>query len=87
LAPPARSGVQQSAGKPCAEAILSEGLQPPQGAEAVGVYGTMAQVRWRTDVAFLTRYCDGWRVLAADCTFPEPSQRTADHYDCTIEAG
>ena len=87
LAPPARSQVEQSEGKPCAEAIVTEGLHPAQGVDRVRVYGTMAQVTWRTDVTFLTRYGDRWRVLAAGCSMPPASQRTAQRYDCMIEAG
>ena len=47
----------------------------------------MAQGTWGADVTFLTRYDEGWRVLAAGCSMPPASQRTADHYDCTVEAG
>jgi hypothetical protein len=87
LAPPTRSAVEQSAKKPCAGAIVAAGLHPPSSIETVSVYGTMAQVTWGTDVTFLTRYEEGWRVLAAGCSMPPASQRTAAHYDCTVEAG
>jgi hypothetical protein len=87
LAPPTRSSVEQSEKKPCAGAIVSAGLHPASDLRRIRVYGTMAQVTWATDVTFLTRYGDGWRVLAAGCSFPPPSQRTADRYDCTVEGG
>lgn len=87
LAPPTRSAVEESEKKSCPAAIRATGLAPASDLEGVRVYGTMAQVRWRTDVTFLTRYDDGWRVLAAGCTMPPASQRTADSYDCTVEAG
>jgi len=87
LAPPTRSSVEQSEKKPCAGAIVAAGLRPATDLRRVRVYGTMAQVTWAGDVTFLTRYGDGWRVLAAGCSVPPPSQRTADRYDCTVEAG
>ncbi|HET6167519.1 MAG TPA: hypothetical protein VFE07_11885 [Marmoricola sp.] len=87
LAPPTRSGVEQSEEKHCPAAIVAAGLKPAGGVEEVKVYGTMAQVRWDADVTFLTRYDVGWRVLAAGCSMPPPSQRTAEHYDCAVEAG
>ncbi|HEY3529071.1 MAG TPA: hypothetical protein VGK78_07960 [Nocardioides sp.] len=87
LAPPTRSSVEQTEKKPCPDAIMAAGLHPPSRVEKVKVYGTMAQVTWGTEVTFLTRYDEGWRVLAAGCSMPPASQRTADHYDCTVEAG
>ena len=87
LAPPTRSAVEESEQKSCPAAILATGLHAASDLEGVRVYGTMAQVRWRTDITFLTRYDDGWRVLAAGCSMPPESQRTADSYDCTVEAG
>jgi hypothetical protein len=87
LAAPTRSAVEQAEDKQCAGAIVAAGLEPPSDLERVEVYGTMAQVTWAKDVTFLTRYDDGWRVLAAGCSLPPPSERTADRYDCTVEAG
>lgn len=87
LAPPTRSSVEQSEGKPCAQGIGSAGLPSGGTVETVRVYGTMAQVKWSDDVTFLTRYGATWRVVAAGCSIPPPSQRTSDGYDCDIEAG
>jgi hypothetical protein len=87
LAPPTRSSVEQYEKKPCMGAIVAAGLRPAKDLRRVRVYGTMAQVTWAGDVTFLTRYGDGWRVLAAGCSVPPPSRRTADRYDCTVEAG
>jgi hypothetical protein len=87
LAPPTRSSVEQSEKKPCADAIMTAGIRPAADLRRVRVYGTMAQVTWAGDVTFLTRYGAGWRVLAAGCSVPPPSQRTAERYDCTVEAG
>jgi hypothetical protein len=79
LAPATLSELEQSAGKPCAEAILGEGVPDVADPERIEVFGTMAQVRYDQDVAFLTRFEDGWRVVAAACT-PVPSR-----YDCSIQ--
>jgi hypothetical protein len=39
----------------------------------------MAQVRYAGETAFLTRFEDGWRIVAAACT-PVRSR-----YDCSIQ--
>jgi len=87
LAPPSRSQVEQSEQKPCPAAIEAAGVPAADGPGSVRVYGTMAQIKWRTEVTFLTRYGDAWRVMAAGCSLPPPAQRTAQHYDCKVEAG
>src|SRR3954447_8772082 len=46
LAPRTRDEVEQSAGKPCAEALLEEDLPDPGAPGDVRVFGTGAQVRW-----------------------------------------
>jgi hypothetical protein len=87
LAPPTRSAIEQSEEKPCADAILEAGLSSPSDVERVRVYGTMAQITWTSEVTFLTRYSQGWRVLAAGCAMPPAPERTADRYDCTVDGG
>ena len=79
LAPATLTELEQSAGKPCAEAVLSEGVPDVAGPERIQVFGTMAQVRHDQDVAFLTRFDDGWRVVAAACT------AASSRYDCSIK--
>jgi hypothetical protein len=92
LAPPTRSEVEQSAGKPCAQAIVEERIGGATGSAHVEVYGTMGQVRWSEETTFLTRYDDGWRVLAAGCALPARSTTgdtndagDPERYDCSVK--
>jgi hypothetical protein len=80
LAPETRSELEQSEGKPCPQAVLSQNLPEVGAIDGVRVFGTMAQVRYGDETAFLTRFQFGWRVLAAACT-PESHQR----YDCKLK--
>jgi hypothetical protein len=73
--------LEQSAGKPCPEALLEEAKDGGPRVEA-SRYGTMAQVRYRDDVLFLTRGPDGWRVLAAACRASHGAP-----YDCAVSGG
>jgi hypothetical protein len=88
LSPRTASEVEQSAQKPCAKAILEEDIPDVTGGDGapgpreVSAYGTSAQVRYDGETAFLARYDDGWRVVAAGCT---PGPRAT--YDCQVEAG
>lgn len=47
------------------------------------MYGTMAQVSTAQDTLFLSRYPDGWRIVAAGC---RPG-RDDEPYTCTVEVG
>jgi len=67
LAPSTREELEQAAGKPCEQAVLDEQIDPATGEARAEVYGTMAQIRWAEETTFLTRFQDGWRVLAAGC--------------------
>jgi hypothetical protein len=82
LAPRTRDELEQSAGKPCPQAVVEEDLEVPSAVEDVQAFGTAAQVRWTDETMFLTRFGDAWRVVAAGCA-PVPG----DRYDCTVEAG
>ena len=82
LAPLTRSEVEQAAKMPCEDAILEQGIAGGRGAHQVSAFGTAAQVRYDGETAFLSRYRDGWFVVAAGCT-PQPG----DRYDCQVEAG
>src|SRR4051812_5559396 len=73
--------LEQSAGKPCPKAVLEE-TDDGGGRVDGSRYGTMAQVRYRSDVLFLTRGPDGWRVFAAAC---KPSRGAP--YDCDVSGG
>ena len=78
LAPVTRSELEQTAGTPCAEAVLAEAA-PAGERRGAETFGSMALVRYREDVVFLSRFPDGWRVVAAGCV----KQRGAP-YDCRI---
>jgi hypothetical protein len=82
LAPDTVSELEESAGKPCPEAILEEDLSPPGSVTGAAVYGQWAQVRLTDDTVFLGVFPGGWRVLAAGCT-----AREALPYDCTLQRG
>jgi len=77
-----RSEVERSSGKPCATGLLEEGLPAVGAAREVAVFGTSAQVRYAGEVAFLSRFHDGWRVVAAKC-----SAQPDDRYDCEVSGG
>lgn len=79
LAPVTRSELEQSSGTTCAEAVLAEGVPSVGEPRRVEVFGTMAQISYAGEVAFLTRFDDEWRVLAAACT-PTPIR-----YDCSLQ--
>jgi hypothetical protein len=79
LAPDTRSELEQSSGKPCAEAVLEEDLGPDDGPRRVRVFDSMAQVVRGSQTLFLSRFDGEWLVVAAACT------RVTDRpYDCSI---
>jgi hypothetical protein len=81
LAPTTLSELEQSAGSPCAQAILDQDLPPASSPRQAVAYGSMAQVRFAEDTLFLSQYDGKWLVLAAGCT-PGTSR-----FDCTIQGG
>lgn len=82
LATPTRDELEQSSDKPCAQAVLEEDVPEVGRPVGVEVFGTMAEVTYDGDRAFLSRYPGGWRVYAAACT-----PRGADRFDCLIAGG
>ena len=82
LGPATRSELEQSAGKPCAEALPDEDVPEVDAPLDVRVFGTQAEVRWPGETTFLARFQGGWKVMAAACT-PRPHQP----YDCAISGG
>ena len=82
LAPETLSELEESAAKPCPEAVLEERLPDVGEPSVVHVFGTMAQVRYAGESAFLSRFPDGWRVTAAGC-LPQPP----GPYECRVEGG
>lgn len=82
LAPDTATELEQSAGKPCAQAVLVADLPAPGTVSGADVYGQWAQVRLSDDTMFLAVFPGGWRVVAAGC---EPRQSRP--YDCTLQGG
>jgi hypothetical protein len=80
LAPGTRAELEQSSSGPCAQVLLDE--VPSIGADVgdVEVFGTAGRVRAGSEVVFLARFRDGWRVSAAGCT---PTRGAL--YDCRVK--
>lgn len=79
LAPVTVEELEQSSGSPCAKAVLGEATAAGERVE-VNTFGTMSQVRYTDDVLFLSRFDDGWRIVAAGCV-----ARRGGPYSCGIE--
>lgn len=79
LAPDTVADLEESAGRPCAEAILDEELPGAGAVTGTDVYGQWAQVRLTEDTVFLAAFPGGWRVVAAGCT-----PRADRPYDCVL---
>ncbi|MCW2843227.1 MAG: hypothetical protein JWN22_1143 [Nocardioides sp.] len=80
LAPETRSELEQSAGRPCAAALLDEKLPTVARPVDVRVFGTMAEVRYADEVAFLTRFGHRWTLMAVGCR-PDGDRP----YDCQVK--
>ena len=80
LAPGTRSELEQSAGRPCRQAILAEALRRPGATEAVDVFGSMATVRFAGDTSFLADFGDRWLVMATACRAVP-----GEPYDCKVK--
>jgi len=76
----ARTEVEQSSGKTCAEAVLEENLPKPSHVDPARVYGTMAIVHAQGDTMFLGRFPTGWLVTSVGCQ----SSHESDRYDCAV---
>lgn len=82
LADVTRREVEQSTGGPCEKGMSQE--QVPDGGRVVhvDVYGRQARAVLTGDTLFLSRFPDGWKVMAAGCT-SEPDRP----YRCEIKGG
>ncbi|MDQ0994640.1 hypothetical protein [Streptomyces sp. V3I7] len=83
LAPETRSELQESQRSACASALGEQGLPEGGPVRDVEVYGRQAQVVLRDDILFLSRFDEGWRVVAAGCA-AEPGEPA---FTCTIKGG
>ncbi|MFF8972733.1 hypothetical protein [Streptomyces sp. NPDC014995] len=82
LAPATLEELEQSAGRPCAQALAEE--SPPAGGAVRGtdVHGNQARAVLAGDTLFLSRFTTGWKVVAAGCR-----QRPQRPYQCRIKGG
>lgn len=83
LAPEARKTLERQEGRACDDAILDQNLPGSIGDGDVEVYGSMAQVSYARETAFLSRYGDEWLLTAVGC--PPVSGDTP--HECAIEVG
>lgn len=86
LAPDTAHAVEQSAGRPCPDAIAGEDLPDPGPVGRVQVYGRHAQIAIAAPdgngTLFLAMFPGGWRVVDAGCR-PQGERP----YDCTVQGG
>jgi len=83
LASEARKALEQQEGKPCEDAILDQDLPEAVEHGKAHVYGSMVQVAYANETAFLSRYGDGWLLTAVGC----PPVSGDKPHDCAIEVG
>ena len=83
LAPEARKSLEQQEKKACEDAILDQDLPKVRGHGKVRVYGSMAEVVHRGDVAFLSRYDHEWLLTAVGCAQGHDDKP----FDCQVEVG
>ena len=76
------SDLEQADGRPCATAVLHEDVPTTGNPTGVEVYGRMAQVRYADDTIFLSRFHQGWRLVAAGCQL---ASGAAQRFDCQVK--
>ncbi|MEU6357220.1 hypothetical protein ABZ896_49315 [Streptomyces sp. NPDC047072] len=82
LAPQTRGELEDSEKQPCEKAITSQDLPAGGRTEKTDVYGRQARVVLATDTLFLSRFPDGWKIVAAGCT-PRPGMP----FQCDLQGG
>jgi hypothetical protein len=82
LAPETKSELEQSSKEPCDKAILEEGVADAGARRRTAVFGTMAEVRFSRDTAFLAQFDQGWKIMATACK-PVPGKP----FDCSVKGG
>jgi hypothetical protein len=80
LAPDVVSELEQSAGKPCAEALPEELTASASEVRRASAEGQTAQVVFADDVVFLGLFKGQWKVTAMACTAREDRP-----YDCRVK--
>lgn len=83
LAPDTADAVAERAGGDCARGLAAIDRPSPSAVVATELAGQSAQVRLETDVLFLVRFPDGWRVTAAVCKRDDPDPDVP--YRCEVE--
>lgn len=68
LAPATLEELEQNTEKACPQALADLGLDAADGFARIKAYGTDAQVALPNQTVFLSRFDDGWKVVAAGCT-------------------
>jgi ketosteroid isomerase-like protein len=83
LAPDTVETLEESAGAPCADAVLDEGLAGLAApVETSDVYGQWARVVLPGDTVFLAVFRRGWLVVAAGCR-----EAGEGPYECALQGG
>ncbi|MFI9235315.1 hypothetical protein [Streptomyces sp. NPDC053079] len=80
LAPGTREEVEESAGRPCEQALDRQELPAAGAVRHVDLYGDQARAVLEHDTLFLARFPAGWMVTAAGCE-PRPEQP----YQCAVK--
>lgn len=83
LAPATLSELEQSEEKRCAQALPGLGIDPARRVMRTQAFGADAQVALRNQTVFLSRFDQGWRVVAAGCTGGGSDQDIP--YECPLK--
>jgi hypothetical protein len=67
----------------CADGLVAVVGASSAQVQQVEVAGESAQVRFESQVVFLARFPDGWRVTAAGCVRDDPDPSVP--YECEVE--
>lgn len=66
----------------CPAALKQAKVPGVTGAPTTSVYGKNGLVRWRGEAVFVSRFPEGWRVVAAGCTAQHDKP-----YQCSVSGG
>ncbi|MFJ6087843.1 hypothetical protein ACIQI8_41325 [Streptomyces sp. NPDC092369] len=83
LAPQTLSEVEDSEKKACVDAIGSQDLPAGGSVRGVDVYGRQARAVLKSDTLFLSQFPDGWKIVAAGCTW----SHSGLPYQCSVKGG